>query len=160
MFAKKNKYLHILHSFQVALPTAWAIACCTRKIAGRQELYGVVERFKLFFCEFSLIFFSAPARHLYTLTAPKAAPLNFSDHTLELQMTGMPAEVLRVYSWAECPDGARECTKVVKKKKSKNNLEKKNFARPFFVDDRDKKSAGSKKNSKIISPASKKKKMK
>ncbi|CAK5090346.1 unnamed protein product [Meloidogyne enterolobii] len=55
--------------------------------------------------------------YLYTLTSspPKAIIAahqpKLPDHTLELQMTGIPADVLRIYSWAECPNGAAECTK-------------------------------------------------
>ena len=48
--------------------------------------------------------------YLYTLTSPRATPLNCSDHTLELQMTDIPAQRLRLYSWAECPDGAAQCS--------------------------------------------------
>ncbi|KAI3420360.1 hypothetical protein GPALN_003661 [Globodera pallida] len=58
-------------------------------------------------------FCMGPLKHdrwyLYTLNAPRA-PLNFSDHTLELQMTGIPVELLSIYSKAACPDGAAECT--------------------------------------------------
>lgn len=46
---------------------------------------------------------------LYTMTTPQA-PLLYSDHTLEILMTEMPADVLSIFSEAVCKDG-RECTK-------------------------------------------------
>ncbi|KAF7634930.1 hypothetical protein Mgra_00005674 [Meloidogyne graminicola] len=53
--------------------------------------------------------------YLYTLASiPRAIippPPKLPDHTLELQMTGIPSDHLRVYSWAECPNGAAECTR-------------------------------------------------
>ncbi|KAL3110353.1 hypothetical protein niasHT_011791 [Heterodera trifolii] len=59
-------------------------------------------------------FCMGPLKHdrwyLYTLTTPRA-PLNCSDHTLELQMTGIPVELLSVYSKSACPGGAAECTR-------------------------------------------------
>uniref|UniRef100_A0A915LQJ4 Adenosylmethionine decarboxylase n=1 Tax=Meloidogyne javanica TaxID=6303 RepID=A0A915LQJ4_MELJA len=82
------------------------------QIYGRMDIVtNVYYSRKNFFCP------QLHATYLYTLTSspPKAIIAahhpKLPDHTLELQMTGIPAEVLRIYSWAECPSGAAECTK-------------------------------------------------
>lgn len=47
---------------------------------------------------------------LYTMSLPQVQTYQ-PDHTLEILMTEMPSEVLRVFSKAECKDG-KECTKM------------------------------------------------
>jgi len=48
--------------------------------------------------------------YLYTMSTPQAPPV-FADHTLEICMTKIPEEVLRVYSKAVCKNG-EECTRL------------------------------------------------
>uniref|UniRef100_A0AC34EZE5 S-adenosylmethionine decarboxylase proenzyme n=1 Tax=Panagrolaimus sp. ES5 TaxID=591445 RepID=A0AC34EZE5_9BILA len=48
--------------------------------------------------------------YLYTMSMPQAPPIH-PDHTLEICMTNIPNDILKVYSKAYCVDG-RECTKI------------------------------------------------
>lgn len=48
--------------------------------------------------------------YLYTMNHPQSEP-DVPDHTLEVMMSDIPQEVLKLYSMAECKSG-EECTKV------------------------------------------------
>jgi len=47
--------------------------------------------------------------YLYTLNSPQSRPAH-SDHTLEILMSDIPQDILKIYSMAECKNG-EECTR-------------------------------------------------
>ncbi|KAE9555276.1 hypothetical protein FO519_001527 [Halicephalobus sp. NKZ332] len=78
-----------------------------------QNFDNEVEHLDSFFEEGAAYCMGSLKQHrwyLYTMSAPQAPPIA-PDHTLEICMTKIPEEILRIYSKAVCKDG-EECTRV------------------------------------------------